>query len=227
MVVKRSPAEGGRVIEMQYSGKDIRIPLLYPPRSGAIYVRFILDTKWGWNRRIYFHGKKSNPFFLPCWDSAECPVCRRRPDVHLPVISKYERLEVKFCYAWIYQYEGKDSYLRNYINKLVVLCSLYNDFPSLFFEDIDEFTMANDDLFYDFYDHKKSSCPLRIEIFDENKFKGHYKITFHEEHKEQSFQFPDNFPPLSKLFFEYMEEPKKKDLVQYLKNMKRPSHGMF
>ena len=45
MLGKKSSTGEGRVIKTQYAGADIRIPLLYPPRFSAIYVRAFIDAE--------------------------------------------------------------------------------------------------------------------------------------------------------------------------------------
>lgn len=215
MFRKKSSTGEGRVIEMQYAGADIRIPLLYPPLFSAIYVRLFLDTEGELWRTIYVHRNSYNPFALPCWDRATCPVCMRLLEFEQswPDIAKYRRSEVGFAYAWLYRYKGKMRHVLSCVNRRLILYG-HTRFLNELIKAIKE--LLDKDPCLQLCNPRESFRPFRIEsVPDKNDF----KVTLHQGNKEPPFEVPDNLPPLSKLIFEANEEPDPKKLDQYLKNV--------
>lgn len=212
---KNSLTGGGRVIETQYAGADIRIPLLYPPRFSPIYVRVFLDAEGELWRSIHVHRNSSNPFALPCWDRTTCPVCRRllELDQYWPDISKNRRSEVGFSYAWLYRYKGKMPHVENCVNRPILLYG-HTRFLNKLNEALLQLVEKNPSL--EFCNPQESFRPLRIDSVSE---KNDFKVLLHQGNKEPPFEVPDNLPPLSKLIFEEKEAPDPKKLNQYLKNI--------
>jgi hypothetical protein len=214
-VRKNSLTGGGRTIDMQYAGADIRIPLLYPPRFSAIYVRVFLDAEDELWRSIYVHRNSYNPFALPCWDRSACPVCMRLDEFEQswPGILKYKRSEVGFSYAWLCRYKGKMSHILNCVNKPLILYG-HTRFLNELIKAIKELLDKNASS--EFLNPHESFRPFRIESLPD---KNDFKVLLHQGNREPSFEVPDNFPPLSQLIFKENEKPDPKKLDQYLKNM--------
>lgn len=215
IVRKNSSTEAGRMIEVQYAGADVSIPVLYPPRFSAIYVRLFLDTEEELWRTIYVHRNSYNPFVLPCWDRATCPVCIRLREFEQswPDIFKYKRSEVGFSYAWLYRYKGKMRHVLSCVNKPLILYG-HTRFLNELIKAIKE--LLDKDPGLQICNPQESFRPFRIESVPE---KNDFKVTLHQGNKEPPFEVPDKLPPLSKLIFQENEEPDPKKLDQYLKNM--------
>ncbi|MGO8879773.1 MAG: hypothetical protein ACLPVO_13085 [Desulfomonilaceae bacterium] len=200
------------MIEMQYAGLAIRIPLLYPPRFSAIYVRIFLDAEIELWRSIHVHRNSHTPFALPCGDRSICPVCVRllELDQSWPDIFKYRRSEVGFSYAWLYRYKGKMRHVLSCVNKPIILYG-HTKFLNELNGAIKELLDKNSSL--EFCNPQESFRPFRIEsVPDKNDF----KVVLHQGNKEPPVEIPDNLPPLSQLIFVEKEEPDPKKLDQYL-----------